>query len=168
MAGFIVQMTEQEMADAISFACKTCNVPELAKQIKVEYNDRLRTTGGLAYPNQNRIELSTELFSQFTKDGQREVLIHEACHLIAFHKTGKGGHDKTWKACMVACGLPPNRCYKPSMLRNPPIRPVMLADSTFACTCRKGVRISEYKQTLAANGKGTLVCAFCSQPFRKE
>ena len=169
MAAFIVQMTDAEIIKAIKFACEVNGVPELAKQITFKYNSRYRATAGTALCGQNSIQLSAEIFEQFTKTEQYDTVVHEACHLVTRHKHGAGvkAHGKEWKAAMIACGLPPTVKYSRKKLRSEGGAPVPLFNKTFACQCRKGLRISYEKAKLIKDGR-KLKCQFCKTALVME
>jgi SprT protein len=170
MAPFIVQMTDKEIREAIKFACERNKVPEFSKQIRYEFNTRFRTKAGVAVYSKNLIKLSTEIFGQFSKDQQRETVIHEACHLIAKHKHGTGirAHGREWKETMIKCDLPANRCYTRDKLRVTKGAPVPLGQATFACACRKGLRLARAKAEAIQLQAKRFKCQHCNTRLTVE
>jgi len=84
-----------------------------ADQIQLEWNDRFTSRMGDANHSKQRIRLSTPLFRRATVEQQENTVIHEACHVIAREKFGRGikSHGGEWKACMIIAGYEPTRCH---------------------------------------------------------
>lgn len=108
-----------EIRQWIAFACDRCKCPELAHRIVHSFNHRLRRAVGLAkaffvngVPDRLRIELATKRWRQLNDVGQRNTVIHEACHLIVFYTFGSNtpGHGCHWKWAMGRCDTPPDIC----------------------------------------------------------
>lgn len=88
-------------------ACERNQCPGLAARIKFEWHKRLVSTIGRANPASNAVQLSVPLFFRATPEQQRATVIHEVCHLVAWHLYQARGHGPRWQHCMVAAGLAP-------------------------------------------------------------
>lgn len=65
---------------------------------KVVLNNRLKTTAGRAFIENNPqyIDLSTELFWEYTEEFLNDTIPHELAHLVAYTIYGDKGHGKGW------------------------------------------------------------------------
>lgn len=59
-------------------------------------NNRLKTTAGLAYCEEYRITVSSELFWQHTRQFCEDTIPHELAHLAAWYIFQDRGHGKGW------------------------------------------------------------------------
>ena len=89
--------------------------PELARQVRVRWNRRLRTTAGLA----NYHSCSVSLNPRLTIFGMEEVdrtLRHELAHLLARHRAGRRRiqpHGAEWRQACADLGLDDEkRCHE--------------------------------------------------------
>lgn len=74
-------------------------------------NNRLKTTCGRAFLEENKIDLSTTLFSKYTPAFVRDIIPHEAAHHIAYRIFQDAGHGRDWKGVMRNLGLEPRLWY---------------------------------------------------------
>jgi len=108
-------ISRTEIIKTISEACHANGMGELADSITFEFNSRFKSRMGDANPTTMKIRLSSVLFPRATTTKQRNTVIHEACHIIAYAKYGYHigrGHKEGWKACMRAAGEVPKRCHQ--------------------------------------------------------
>lgn len=89
---------------------------DLARQITVSWNTRLRTTAGRAYRNEQLVELNPAL--EQIEDAEAEVdrtLKHELAHLVAYYRAGRKRiepHGREWRQACADLGIPDEeRCH---------------------------------------------------------
>ena len=78
---------------------------------KVEFSNRLTTTGGRAYYKQNRLVFSRSLWEKATYEQKANLVAHEICHVIAYRKYGARGHCQTFYDCGRKAGYILTRCH---------------------------------------------------------
>lgn len=86
---------------------------ELAAQVRVRWNSRMRSTAGMAYPGKALIKLNPRLRAF---DGEVEqTLKHELAHLLAHHRAGRrriSPHGPEWRKACADLGLnDEKRCH---------------------------------------------------------
>ena len=69
-------------------------------QLKLVENTRIRRVLGRCYFKTKTIELSTQILHEDATN-QKEVLIHELCHYIAFIRYKDHGHGRAFKSMMA-------------------------------------------------------------------
>lgn len=74
-------------------------------------NNRLKTTAGRAFYLLRKVDLSTELFTEYTDDFVQDTIPHEVCHQAAWDLWEHHGHGKPWKTAMLSIGINPQRCH---------------------------------------------------------
>jgi predicted SprT family Zn-dependent metalloprotease len=81
--------------------------------VSVSFNDRFTSKGGDASWSKKRIRLSSPLWPRMSDKDRYQIIVHEACHIVAFQKHGIyiSPHGKEWKQAMRQCGLNPDRCH---------------------------------------------------------
>jgi len=105
-------------AELVAIACECCDVPELAPEITISWNERFTARMGdaswIAKASVGRIRLSLPLWPKASTQEQDETVVHEACHIIADYRTGqRQSHGKVWREMMQRCGYAePRRCHK--------------------------------------------------------
>lgn len=88
--------------------------PQLSPLIpKVVLNNRLKTTAGRAFieDNPQYIDLSTELFWEYTEEFLQDTIPHELAHLVAYTIYGDSGHGKGWKSIIQQFGINTTRLH---------------------------------------------------------
>lgn len=96
----------------IRHTCETCQVPELASQIRYEFSNRMTRARGMANYQQKLLKFSYPLYLRSTQEGQVTNVIHETCHLIANYRHGRvQPHGYEWARYMELCGLEPITCH---------------------------------------------------------
>ena len=84
-----------------------------AEYPKVVLNNRLKSTAGRAFIENNPqyIDLSTELFWQYTEQFVQDTIPHELAHLVAFTVYGDPGHGIGWRNVITKMNIPTKRCH---------------------------------------------------------
>jgi SprT protein len=79
----------------------------------VTLNNRLKTTAGRAFIEENpqKIDLSTDLFCQYTDHMIVDTIPHELAHLVAYTIHGDPGHGKGWYSVLKQMGIQTTRCH---------------------------------------------------------
>lgn len=105
----------QELAE--SLWAEYCEIfPQLVKFDcpKIVYNNRFRSTAGVCYAWQNKIELASKFMLNNRKEMLTVILPHEMAHQIDFNLNGDPSpywHRPAWKLIMVKIGQNPARCH---------------------------------------------------------
>lgn len=79
----------------------------------VKINARLKTTAGLAYGTQHRVEFSAELMWEHTDHFICDTIPHEVAHIVAdLQYVGCKAHGAEWRTVMkFLSGIEPQRCH---------------------------------------------------------
>ena len=80
----------------------------LAERVRVEWNARMRTTAGLAFPGRSLVRLNPKL-REFGDAEIRRTLLHELAHLLAHERAGRrriAPHGAEWRRACSDLGLP--------------------------------------------------------------
>lgn len=80
----------------------------LAGRVRVEWDARLRTTAGLAFPGRSLVRLNPRLRA-FGEEEVRRTLRHELAHLLAHERAGRrkiAPHGAEWRTACGDLGLP--------------------------------------------------------------
>ena len=80
----------------------------LAERVRVEWNARMRTTAGLAFPGRSLVRLNPKL-REFGDAEIRRTLLHELAHLLAHERAGRrriAPHGAEWRRACADLGLP--------------------------------------------------------------
>lgn len=79
----------------------------------VTLNNRLKTTAGRAFIEEvpQRIDLSTDLFAQYTEQMIVDSIPHELAHLVAYTIHGDPGHGKGWYSVLDRMGIQTTRLH---------------------------------------------------------
>lgn len=101
----------------IDFAFDRNDVSYLSNMIRVRWNKRFirkfADAGYGACPPRGQIRISPFIWERATTEQRRETIIHEACHIVAFHLHGPAikPHGVEWKTAMANCEVEPVRCH---------------------------------------------------------
>jgi len=79
----------------------------LAERVRVEWDSRLRTTAGLAFPGRSLVRLNPRL-REFGDDEIQRTLRHELAHLLAHERAGRrriAPHGAEWRRACADLGL---------------------------------------------------------------
>lgn len=115
-------MDTNTVYEIVRFAFKQNDLASASHIVTVEWSNRMTKAMGTATIREKAalldggpshlIRLSTKLFARATEAQHRQTVIHEACHLIDSIKNRRPmSHGPTWKACMRACGVRPDRYH---------------------------------------------------------
>ncbi len=87
-------------------------LPELAENVRVTYNPRLRTTLGRAVLDELRVELNVHLLREHPRE-LVPTLVHELAHLAVRMRHGESAapHGRAFRTLMAAAGLPAARTH---------------------------------------------------------
>ena len=123
--------------------------------VKIEFNYRYtRVLGRAIYRckgKPSQILLSAKLWPRATEKQRRETVIHEACHLVAYHEAnGKKirPHGLEWQSLMLKCGVRPERCHTVDIDGLSKRRPVKAT-----CECEKPHYLSKRKARRILDGE---------------
>lgn len=88
-------------------------IPELVTRLHVRFSPRLRTTWGRTQPARGVITLAKALETG-PREHLEEVLCHEAAHVAAHMKHGRGArpHGPEWAALVELAGFSPMRALR--------------------------------------------------------
>jgi SprT protein len=118
-------------------------------------------------PTQFRIRFSKKLWPRASEKERYETVVHEVCHLVAFHMAAMASkrikpHGPEWQSLMRECGAAPDRCHDidNSDLRRKPKNRVHAT-----CGCEKGHYLTPYKAGLVAAGY-LYTCRACRQSLK--
>ncbi len=109
--------TMQQIREWIDFALDRNDVGYLSNMIRVRWNKRfIRKFADAMFgksPPRGIIRLSPRIWERATETERRETIIHETCHVVAFHLHGIEikPHGAEWKEAMANCGVEPVRCH---------------------------------------------------------
>lgn len=103
-------LSMKQIYEAVNFAYKANGIA--INNVKIKVNKRKISSAGTAAYLDNTITVNVKVWQMLNDEQQRDVVIHEACHLIAAQKFGSiaWGHGRYWKHCMIKAGLSPERC----------------------------------------------------------
>jgi len=94
---------------------------ELVGKIEVSFNKRFTSRMGDANYSKKRIRLSSPLWARASKEQRHQTIVHEACHIVQYHKYGRkkgnSAHGVIWKALMRRVGVKPNRLHSVKPIR---------------------------------------------------
>lgn len=100
-------MQDDPLTRRAAEATRALGLDRLAGRIRVEWNPRLRTSAGRAWPGHDRIELNPAI-ARFGEDEVRRTLLHELAHLIARHRAGRrriAPHGVEWRRACTELGI---------------------------------------------------------------
>ena len=103
---------KQPVADPLLAAARellaAAGAPALAERVRIEWNARLRTTAGLAFPSKALVRLNPKLRAFGDAEVDR-TLRHELAHLLAHERAGRRHiqpHGAEWRRACRDLGLP--------------------------------------------------------------
>lgn len=110
------QGLDEELTQQSRDLVTSIGLEDLADQITVSWNSRLRTTAGRAYRNEQLVELNPAL--EQIEEAEAEVdrtLKHELAHLVAYYRAGRKRiepHGPEWRRACADLGIPDEeRCH---------------------------------------------------------
>src|SRR5437868_1149491 len=90
--------------------CVRFGLPALKDKVRFRWSNRMTRAAGFAF-NTGVIKLSIPLFARATPEKQRNIIVHEICHIAERVMGYKMGHGKLWKSLMLSMGETPTRCH---------------------------------------------------------
>lgn len=149
----------QQIREWIDFALNRNDVEYLSSMIQVQWNKKFTLkfadAGYGVCPPRGRIRISPMIWERATPEQRRETIIHEACHIVAFHLNGLDikPHGVEWRQAMANCGVEPEVTHK-----------IDLAGINFfhVRDCTKIERCHVSRRDFAALKRGQLLhCTIC-------
>jgi SprT protein len=105
---------DQELTASARALLESIGENQLAQNIRVRWNSRLRSTAGRAYRARHLVELNPALL-RVPEDEIDRTLRHELAHLVAYRQARKRSiapHGPEWRAACNALGIPgEDRCH---------------------------------------------------------
>ncbi len=111
--------------------------PTLASKVTVYWNQRLKTTAGLALYANWEINLNPAVAAISRADVER-ILRHELAHLLAYHRSGRrkiAPHGKEWREACLHLGIPKEKATH----RLPLKRQVQRRNFFYCCPSCQGI-----------------------------
>lgn len=84
-------------------------IPENPPLVKL--NNRLKTTAGRAFYEHYYIDLSTELFWEYTERFLCDTIPHELAHIVAYIVHGDTGHGRGWYSVVKTMNIDTTRLH---------------------------------------------------------
>lgn len=84
----------------------------MVDQIRIIWNERMKTTAGRAHYQNRKIELNPSIWDRMDANERRNTAAHEAAHVVctALHPRAST-HGPEWKKIMWDIGHEPSRCH---------------------------------------------------------
>jgi predicted SprT family Zn-dependent metalloprotease len=104
----VVAEPPEPLLDEARALLRAAGAAALAGRVRVEWDARLRTTAGLAFPGRSLVRLNPRL-REFGDDEIRRTLSHELAHLLAHERAGRrriAPHGAEWRRACGDLGLP--------------------------------------------------------------
>lgn len=105
---------EEELTRTARILLQAIGETQLAQNVRVHWNPRLRSTAGRAYRARTRVELNPALVT-VEGDELDRTLRHELAHLVAYRRARKrriAPHGPEWQDACCDLGIPgENRCH---------------------------------------------------------
>lgn len=133
--------------------------------LKVSFNERFTSRAGDATFGQMRIRLSGPLWPLMSKEQRYVTIVHEACHLVAWIRSGpaKAPHGFEWRNAMIECGVKPERTH--SVDRTPILSEMGYLKAS--CGCRHHFVTPAKHAKIAAQSR-SYICRSCHQKLVAE
>lgn len=126
MASALPDKTPALLQQILQQCEETWNAPGLAGSVEIQVSPRMKRTLGRALLQKRIIRLAGFVV-RGPQDALREVLVHEAAHIVAFDRFGTGirPHGRQWAELMEQAGLPARARVDPTTIglpTHPPTR----------------------------------------------
>ncbi|WP_013627292.1 SprT family zinc-dependent metalloprotease [Rubinisphaera brasiliensis] len=151
----------QEIHDWIDFALDRNDVGYLSNMIQVRLNRKFirkfADAGYGACPPRGLIRISPLIWERATHEQRRETIIHETCHIVAYHLHGLAikPHGIEWKSAMAKCGVEPVVTHDIDLVG---------INSLFVRACPQSNRCHVSRRKFAALRRGELLhCTICGR-----
>ncbi|MFK7911930.1 MAG: SprT-like domain-containing protein [Akkermansiaceae bacterium] len=102
---------DQEMTSECVRLLTELGLDSMAGNVKVLWNQRMRTTAGRAFWPEGKIEMNPKL-EQIAPDEIRQTMLHELAHLVAYERAGRkriSAHGPEWRQACADLGIPGER-----------------------------------------------------------
>lgn len=112
--------TIDEIRTLVQLVFDEFGIGQLGSEIRISFNNKFHARMGDASYLRRAIRFSAPLWPRATNQQRRQVIIHEACHVVADYKYMMGqtqdrtSHGPCWQDCMIMCGVEPDRCHEVS------------------------------------------------------
>lgn len=153
------QTDSERIREWIDFALERNNVCYLSNMIRVRWNKRFtRKFADAGYgtcPPRGRIRISPMIWERASQEQRRETIIHEACHIVAYHLHGLAikPHGIEWRQAMAKCGVEPVVTHNIDLVG---------INFFYVRECKKKDRCHVSKRDFAALKRGGLLhCTIC-------
>jgi predicted SprT family Zn-dependent metalloprotease len=104
----VIAESSDPLPDEARSLLRAAGAMALAERVRVEWDPRLRTTAGLAFPGRSLVRLNPRLRA-FGEEEIRRTLRHELAHLLAHERAGRrriAPHGPEWRRACADLGLP--------------------------------------------------------------
>ena len=103
----VVTESHEPLLDESRVLLRAAGATALAERVRVEWDSRLRTTAGLAFPGRSLVRLNPRL-REFGGAEIQRTLRHELAHLLAHERAGRrriAPHGAEWRRACSDLGL---------------------------------------------------------------
>jgi predicted SprT family Zn-dependent metalloprotease len=107
VTGKVVTESHEPLLDEARALLQAAGALALAGRVRVEWDSRLRTTAGLAFPGRSLVRLNPRL-REFGDAEIQRTLRHELAHLLAHERAGRrriAPHGAEWRRACADLGL---------------------------------------------------------------
>jgi predicted SprT family Zn-dependent metalloprotease len=134
----------EDIQSWLNEACQKNEMPKLGTEIRVVFSRNMTRCLGMAFAKKKLIKLSEPLWDRANTEEKKQVVIHEACHIVAFIKHA-----------MLNAGVFPKRTH--NVNRDGLRRQYIKYEARCSCTPSVwlGHKIASYVR------KGTAYCKRC-------
>jgi len=156
--------------DIIADTCRNCGCPDLTERIGWQFKSIGVCLGKARYyrPIKSGVfYLSEDLWPKTTEQDKIQVIVHEICHLTAYHNFSTRRikpHGPEWKLMMQLNGLKPTRCHS---LDVSDIRQKRKQQEKFEVYCNCNIPHKVTKIVLVRMQKQFYKCKRCNSIIRK-
>lgn len=110
----------------------------------------------------------SQSFMGATREGQRQTLIHEACHIAEHFLTGRcTPHGTPWKLLMLIAGVQPDVCSNDPGALAVASRLTWHRATWVFCAC-SAHRVSTQRRAAIAKRPGSYICRLCRTALTLE
>jgi len=99
---------EESLLARARLLLNSAGAPVLALRVRIEWNHRMRSTAGVAFPTRTLVRLNPRLH-EFGEDEIDRTLRHELAHLLAHERAGRrriAPHGPEWRLACHDLGVP--------------------------------------------------------------
>lgn len=92
--------------ELINFTLESLDATDLP-HISVEWSSRMFKTIAVAYVRRCMIRINVDAWNHMPQEEKEETIVHEVCHIVAWHKYKCTKHGRHWQSCMLRMGYEP-------------------------------------------------------------